>query len=132
MLQRLAAFFHDVEMHTLWVLAAKTVMEFIAAPCDETVATAHSTDLMETANVAREAGIDALEYTLCHAQSAVVANVAAKALQVLNAQSDALSAHLVTQLGNWPIEEGTIIQALTLRDAAVLRQLLQYAAVRGV
>lgn len=132
LLQRLAAFFHDVEMHTLWVLAAKTVMEFIAAPCDETVATAHSTDLMETANVAREAGIDALEYTLCHAQSAVVANVAAKALQVLNAQSDALSAHLVTQLGNWPIEEGTIIQALTLRDAAVLRQLLQYAAVRGV
>ena len=73
-----------------------------------------------------------MEYTLCHAQSAVVANVAAKALQVLNAQSDALSAHLVTQLGNWPIEEGTIIQALTLRDAAVLRQLLQYAAVRGV
>ena len=132
LLQRLAAFFHDAEMHTLWVLAAKTVMEFIAAPCDETVATAHSTDLMETANVAREAGIDALEYTLCQAQSAVVANVAAKALQVLNAQSDALSAHLVTQLGNWPIEEGTIIQALTLRDAAVLRQLLQYAAVRGV
>lgn len=130
LLQRLAAFFHDIEMHTLWVLAAKTVMEFTAGPSDETVTTVHSTDLMETAEVAREAGIEALEYTLCHAPSAVVANVAAKALQVLNAQSDALSAHLVTQLGNWPIEEGTIIGALTLHDSAVLRQLLQYAAVR--
>lgn len=129
LLQRLAAFFHDVEMHTLWVLAAKTVMEFTAAPPD-TVATGHSTDMMETAEVAREAGIDALEHTLRHAPSAVVANTAAKALQVLNAQSDALSAHLVTQLGNWPIEEGTILGALTLHDAAVLRQLLEYAAVR--
>ena len=150
LLQRLAAFFHDAEMHTLWVLAAKTVMEFTASPASDDnrspaaplsggggggggggSSSASSSDLMETAAMAREAGIDALEHTLCNAPSAVVANIAAKALQVLNAQSDALSSHLVTQLGNWPIEEGTILGALTLLDAPVLHQLLLYAAVRS-
>ena len=32
LLQRLAAFFHDEAMTSLWVLAAKTVMEFTRPP----------------------------------------------------------------------------------------------------
>ena len=136
LLQRLAAFFHDVEMHTLWVLAAKTVMAFTLPPSVTDAAAnggaggAGATALMETAEMAREAGIDALEHTLSHAPSAVVASIAGKALQVLAAQSDALSSHLVTQLGNWPIEERTILGALTLHDPNVLYQLLLHAAVR--
>jgi hypothetical protein len=105
LLQRLAAFFHDVEMHTLWVLAAKTVMAFTLPPSvsePDAAANAGAAALMETAEMAREAGIDALEHTLSHAPSAVVASIAAKALQVLAAQSDALSSHLVTQLGDMP------------------------------
>ena len=133
LLQRLAAFFHDVEMHTLWVLAAKTVMAFTLPPSvsePDAAANAGAAALMETAEMAREAGIDALEHTLSHAPSAVVASIAAKALQVLAAQSDALSSHLVTQLGNWPIDERTILRALTLHDPNVLHQLLFHAAVR--
>ena len=78
-----------------------------------------------------QATIDVLEHTLCHAPSAVVGNIAAKALQVLQAQSDALSSHLVAQLGNWPIEARTVVAALTLHDPNVLLQLLQHAAVRN-
>ena len=130
LLQRLAAFFHDEAMTSLWVLAAKTVMEFTRPP-DGVDGASAAAALVETAEMMREATIDVLEHTLCHAPSAVVGNIAAKALQVLQAQSDALSSHLVAQLGNWPIEARTVVAALTLHDPNVLLQLLQHAAVRN-
>lgn len=158
LLQRLAAFFHDEEMIMLWVLAAKTVMEFARrAGSEGALGRGGSIELLEMAEMAREAGIEALEHTLTAGantttsstantdgsngnsgavakgeesgggQHAVLTNAAAKALQILAARSDALALHLVGQLGVWPIEAATVLGSIQLTDPRPLKLLLDYA-----